>query len=187
MGFFCCFFFPRRKFCALLTLDQRHVPKIKGLFTSIGLARLQGFNILHDLIPAPLFHLIQLCSPPRRSLLSNNDELFKASWTNHTVLSAQMALLNPIPSSLPSSQTLLHAPSAPCFCTYMVYFDFHVMMEKEGRKGLSPPCPLFQTWYLTVPEIGSLLNEWMEIKETSEPQALSQGKLELRKRCKNNK
>ena len=74
-------FVKRRKFCALLTLDQRHVPKINGLFTSIGLVPLQEFNILHDLtsvlslVSCSYTPHLTLCCPTMMSYLKLPEQI----------------------------------------------------------------------------------------------------------------
>lgn len=104
--FFCLF--KRRKFCALLTLDQRHVPKINGLFTSIGLVPLQGFNILHDLTPLLSVSCsytphLALCCPTMMSYLKLPEQIMLFSLPRTP---------SPARTPLPPYHCPHHAPSA---------------------------------------------------------------------------
>lgn len=129
--FFPCFFFKERSFVPS-NLDQRHIPKINGLFTSIGLDPLQGFNTFHGLTPAPLFisssytpHLALCC----RTMMSY------LKLPERITLFCLPRTPSPTRALLPC-HSLLRAPSALCFRTYTTYFDFCMMVEEEGRESL---------------------------------------------------
>lgn len=61
------------KFCALITLDQRHAPEISGLHTSIGLVLLLGFNVLRGLTCSSPLPSSLTDTHLSLSLLSNSD------------------------------------------------------------------------------------------------------------------
>lgn len=149
------FFFLRRKFYALLTWDQRHVPKINSLFISIGLAPLQGIPFItwSLYLPSPISssytpHLA-VCQPTIMSYLKLSEQITLSSLPRRP--SPTSAPLPCLPPGLPLPPYHSLPPAcSPCSAfAHTRCILICVMMEKEGREGLSPSCPELQTWYLT--------------------------------------